>query len=106
MSIVQTAFDEVGVKVVADALPKEQRTVKVFQRLIAAMRAAEAAVQDQLNEMMDGMRKSQEQRFELQERVHKLEGELLRNRIKDHVNGPDALTVGDRTKLLEISAVS
>ncbi len=104
MSIVEKACVKAGVALTADTLPKEQRTVKVFQRLIAAMRAAEAAVQDQLGEAERRWNESLEERIALQDRIHKLENELLRHRIKDHVNQLDSLTVGDKTKLLEISA--
>ena len=50
MSVIEKSLKKAGLKMVADTLPKEQRTVKVFQRLIAAMRAAEAEVQDRLSD--------------------------------------------------------
>jgi hypothetical protein len=100
MSVIEKGLKKAGLKLQADALPKEQRTVKVFQRLIAAMRAAEAEVLDQLSASQRQHNETLQQNLDLHARVRVLEAEILRHRLKDGLGEIEALTTNDRTKLL------
>lgn len=103
MSILEAALKKEKLKLQADTLPKEQRTVKTFQRLIAAMRACEAEVQERLSASERALNESLQNNIELQGRVHHLEGELMKCRLKEQLDGISELSVSDRTKLLSVS---
>src|SRR5262245_51738966 len=103
MSIVQKAAVKAGVEIVADSLPPKQRTVKCFQRLIAAMRATEAEVQDDLSEAHRQLNESLQRELQKDAHIRKLEAELLRVRLKEGLSAIEALTVADRTKLLTVT---
>jgi|SRR5215469_13858263 len=105
MGIVENALKREKLKLHADALPKEQRTVKCFQRLIAAMRAAEAEVQDRLGDSERQLNEALRENLTLHERIRVQDAELLRLRLKDHMEQIPALTVSDKTKLLEASGI-
>lgn len=102
--IIEKGLKKAGLRLEADALPKNQRTVKSFQRLIAAMRAAEAEVQDRLSDSERQLNEALQKNIELQERVHILESEVLKHRLKEGLEQIPALTVADRTRLLGYSA--
>jgi hypothetical protein len=106
MSIVEKAATKAGVELQADALPPKQRQVKTFQRLIAAMRACEAEVQDRLGDAERQLNEALLKNLELQERVHKLEGELLKVRMKTRLDCIESLSIADKAKLLEFSGVA
>src|SRR5262245_34986591 len=103
MGIIENALKREKFKLHADALHKEQRTVKCFQRLIAAMRAAEAEVQDRLGESERQLNEALHENLILHERIRQQDAELLRLRLKDKMEEIPALTVADKTKLLEVS---
>ena len=103
MSIVEKSLKKAGLKIQADALPKEQRTVKCFQRLIAAMRATEAEVQDRLSDSERELNEALQKNLTLHERLRQLEAENLRLRLKERMEQIPALTVADRSNLLELS---
>jgi hypothetical protein len=103
VSIVEKSVRKAGLRLEHDTLPPEQRKVKCFQRLIAAMRACEAEIQDELEEAQRKLNESLENTLHLQDRLHKAEGELIQLRLKDHIDGIAALTVSDKTKLLEFA---
>lgn len=103
MSIIEAALKKEKLKLQADALPPEQRTVRVFQRLIAAMRACEAEVQDRLGSAERELNQTLQTNLDLQERVHRLEAELMKHRLKEQLDGISTLSVMDRTRLLSVS---
>ncbi len=103
MSVIEKALAKEGMAMVADTLPKGQRGVKSFQRLIAAMRACEAEVLDRLSKAEEEQNKALRQNLELHERLRRLEAENLQHRLKNKLGEIDSLTVGDRTRLLEVS---
>lgn len=105
MSVVEKGARRAGIELDHDTLPRGQRTVKAFQRLIAAMRSAESEVQDQLAASERQANEALQKCLAQQEHIRRLEGELLQLRLKHHVEGLEALTVHDRTKLLELSCV-
>jgi hypothetical protein len=100
MSVVAKALKDAGLNLVGDSLPPKDRKVKTFQRLIAAMRACEADVQDQLSESERQLNNSLQATLELQGRVHALEGELLKLRLEKSLNDVASLTTADRQKVL------
>lgn len=101
MGIIDAALKKEKLKLQADTLPKEQRTVKVFQRLIAAMRATEAEVEERLSNAQRDLNVALQGNLELHERVRQLENQLLHQRLKERVTGIDAITAKDRLDLLE-----
>lgn len=103
MSILQKSLAKEHIELLGDALPKSQRTVKVFRGLMAAIRAAEAELMDHLSRAERELNESLRHNLELQERVRVLEGENLRHRLKQNLDEISALTTGDKTKLLELS---
>jgi chromosome segregation ATPase len=101
--IVEKSLRRAGLTLEADSLPKKDRKVKSFQRLIAAMRATEAEVLDRLGESEQALNKALRENLELQDRLHILERELQKVRLKEHLDSIEALTVADRTKLLGVA---
>jgi hypothetical protein len=102
MSIIEKAAAKAGLEINHDTLPKKDRTVKAFQRLIAAARGCEAEVQDDKAQSERELNEAPHRCLEQQERIRVLEGELLQLRLKERLTGVESLTVGDRTKLLEL----
>lgn len=103
MSVIEKALKKAGLKVQADTLPKEQRGVKPFQRFMAALRVVEAEAQDLLTEAQNQLNEQLRVNLQQQQRIHSLEAELLRYRLKEGLGEIEALTTHDRTKLLELS---
>lgn len=101
---IDKALERTGLNLQADALPKEHRNVKTFQRLIAAIRAAEAAVQDDLGKAQAELNTALRVNLELQEQCHKLESALLAHNIKDTLEGIETVSTVDKQRLLEVSA--
>lgn len=101
MSIITQAAKEVGLKIEGDALPKGSRTVKCFQRLIGAMRAAEAEVQDRMGEAERELNHALQRNLELQERNRVLENKLREQMIRERLGEIESLSVADKTKLIE-----
>ena len=56
---------------------------------------------DRLSEVRDELNAELKENLELHERVRELENELISLRLKDRMSGMDALTVADRSRLLE-----
>ena len=103
MMIVEKSLQMAGLSMQADALPKKDRTVRTFQRLIAAIRATEAEVQDRLSGAERELNDSLKANLELQERCHKLDAELRRYKVQERLGEVANLTTADRTKLLEVA---
>jgi hypothetical protein len=101
MSVIEKSLAKVGLSMEADKLPKGSRTVKVFQRLIAAMRAAEAEVQEALSSAHHQLNEALRKILDLQAENHKLRAELQRLKVKEQLDAMEALTTADRTLLLE-----
>lgn len=98
-------FVEKGIELSEDnSLPAGQRSQKNFKRVIAAVRAAESEMNDELRQANDRCRKAQENVIELQQRCHQLEAELKRFRVNESLQALEVLTVKDRTKLLELAS--
>jgi arginine utilization protein RocB len=104
MSVLQKALTEVGMSLEGDKLPKDQRTQKCFQRVIAAIRAAEAEVMDRLSQAERELNEALRVDMQLQERVRVLEAENLQHRLKARLGEIESLTTADRTQLLALSA--
>jgi hypothetical protein len=104
MSVLEKGLKKAGLKLDgSNALPKEQRTVKAFQRMIAAVRAAEAEVQDQLSEAQALLNEQLKKNLAMQEENERLRIELLKVRLKEGLGQVEALTVHDRARLLALS---
>ncbi len=101
MNVLQTALKKSGVKLEGDALPAEQRTVKTFKKVIAAVRAAEADMSDQLFDVQGQLNKTLKDNFQLHERIRELENELIALRLTQRMSDIDSLTVADRAAMLE-----
>ncbi len=102
---IDKALEKEGLRLRADALPKEHRNVKTFQRLIAAIRAAEAAVQDDLSRAQVELNVVLRENLELQEELHAMKGKMAMHRIKDTLETLESVTTTDKQRLLEVSAV-
>lgn len=103
--IIEKALKKAGMKLEGDVFPKDQRTQKHFKRAIAALRACEA---EELAEHMKADRElneAQKENLRLHERLRVIEAELLQLRLKDRLEQIPALTVNDRTRLLECSGI-
>ena len=100
---IDKALAKTGLTLEGDSLAKENRNVKTFKRLISAIRAAEAAVQDDLSrsqvELTDSLRKNLEQK----EQIHLLQTELQKLKLKEQLEGMD-LTTANRQQLLEVTS--
>lgn len=85
-------------------LPPGQRQQKVFRRVIAAVRAAEAESNDQLQDANERCRIAQDKVSVLMEEVQKLKAELLRLQIQSRLDEDSyqKLTTADKTRLLEV----
>jgi uncharacterized protein with PIN domain len=101
MSIIQEGLARAGMELHGDALPVKERTVKAFQRLIAAMRAAEAEVEKEMRVQGIELHTALRDNLKLQERCHHLEGELRRLRVGEVLAGVEAMTTIERAKVLE-----
>src|SRR5262245_28682073 len=110
MSIVEKAFANAQLTLGENnALPPGQRTVKVFQQVIKALRAAEADVLDREAANSVAWNNAERERntalqtmMKLQDKVKQLENELRAFRAKEWAATVDALSTGDRTRLLEV----
>lgn len=102
--IIEKALKNAGLTMEGDTLPKKDRKVKTFQRLIAAVRAAEAAVLDDDSASKRALNESLQQTLLLQERVHTLESELRKYKFSERLQEIGSLTTADRTKLLDVAA--
>lgn len=102
--MLEKALDKAGLSLEGDKLPKGSRTQKDFQRLIAAVRAAESGVLDRLSESERELNEQLRANLELQERNHKLETELKKYKVNERLQAIESLTTSDRTKLLELAA--
>lgn len=103
MSVIAKGLKKAGMKMEGDVLPKDQRTVKGFKRLIAAMRAVEAEVLEEKSQAERQLNESLQKNLELQQENESLRAKLLQHRLKEGLGQIEALTVSDRTKLLELS---
>jgi hypothetical protein len=65
------------------------------------MRAAEAEVDKELRAQGGELHRALRENLELQERCHKLEGELRRLRVGNVLAGVESLSTTERAKVLE-----
>jgi hypothetical protein len=103
MSVIQEAMKREGLKLVGDALPKKDRKVKVFQRVIAAIRAAEHEMQQELNRAQERLNSVLLESQAKDQKISRLEKEVLRHRVAEWTESVPAITTQDKTKLLELS---
>lgn len=103
MSVVQKGMTKAGIELQGDMPPAQQRSGKWWQRAIAALRAAEAAEADVRSKAERQLNESLQENLRLQEENHALKNELLRLKLKSELEGIEALTVGDRSRLLGLS---
>jgi len=104
MSVLSKALKTAGLTLEADTLPKKQRTVKTFQRLIAAVRAAEAEALDALSASERQLNECLREKQDLQDENHALKTELMKLKLAERLESIQALTTADKTKLLEVAA--
>ncbi|MHC4406337.1 MAG: hypothetical protein ACYTG0_42440 [Planctomycetota bacterium] len=104
MSVLQKSLEKAQLELVADALPKKDRTVKTFQRLIAAIRATEAEVVDRIHNSETEKNECLRKLLQLQERNHRLESALKLSRVRERLNSMERLTSADKQQLLEVSS--
>jgi len=97
-------FERRGVELSDDnSLPKGQRTQKNVKRVIAAVRAAEAEFNDELQAANERCRAAQDKVIALQDRLRTVENELKRYKVEQRLGEIEALTTADRTMLLEVA---
>jgi len=97
-------FEKHGVELKEDnSLPQGQRTQKNVKRVIAAVRAAESEFNDELRTANQRCRDAQELVIDLQHKLYVAETELKRFRLNEKLESVPALTVADRTGLLEMA---
>jgi hypothetical protein len=106
MSILEKALKRAGLKIQADALVKEQRTVRCFQKFIREIRAGESEILDIFSETQRDLTDALTKNLELHERVRFLEAELIQSRLKNGLEQVASLTQIDRANLLELSTIS
>jgi hypothetical protein len=105
VSVIQKGLKKAGMKMEGDALPKEQRTVKAFRRLIAAMRAVEAEVLDEKSQAERQLNEALQDNLHLRARNEQLRALLVQHQLTEGMGQIEALTAGDKNKLLELSKV-
>ncbi len=105
MSVIQKGLKKAGMKMEGDVLPPEQRTVKAFKRLIAAMRSVEAEVLDEKSQAEHQLNEQLQNNLLLQKENERLRTILLQHRLKDELGKFESLTVNDRSKVLELANV-
>ena len=98
------ALVETGLQLNGDALSKEHRNVRTFKRLIAAIRAAEAAVHDDLSKSQGDLNDALRINLEQNEQIRILSAELSQLKLKTCVEGMDITSV-NKQALLELSPV-
>ena len=101
--IIEKSLKKCGLQLEADSLPKKDRKVKTFQRLIAAMRATEAEVIDKLSEAEHDLNAALRDNGVLREEVFALKTELRKFRVQEHLSQIESLSSTDRQRLLEAS---
>lgn len=104
MSVLSKALKTANLTLEADTLPKKQRTVKTFQRLIAAVRAAEGDFLDALSLSERQLNECLQEKQVLQDENHELRTELMRLKLAERLENIQTLTTADRTKLLEVAS--
>lgn len=105
--ILEKALDRANLSIEQDKLPKKDRTVKAVSRLIAAFRAVEAEwlaqEMERERKMNDLQAKANEQlqaNLALQERLHLLENELKRYKLKEQLGQIESIPEVQKRKLL------
>jgi|SRR5262245_63196199 len=106
MSVIQKGMKKAGIDLLGDMPPARQRSGKWWQRAIAALRAAEAAELDLKAQAERQLNEALQKNLELQQENERLRTELLQCRLKEGLVQIEALTAGDRTKLLELAGAS
>lgn len=89
-----------------NSLPKDQRQVRNFKRVIAAVRAAESEANDEIREARSGEAHALRQVAELQARVRLLEAENLSYRMREELSSDkyNSLTVADKRLLEKVAS--
>ena len=101
--IVEKSLKKCNLTLEGDALPKANRQVKTFRRLIAAIRATEAEVLEELSKSQSELNAALQANLELQERCHRLASMLTQHKLAERLSAIDTLTTADRNLLLEVS---
>ena len=100
--ILQRSLEKANLELVGDALPKNDRKVKSFQRLIAAMRATEAEVETQMGSLRDEINRLLRENLELQESNHQKDLTIKKFQLQ-HAFTEMELSTADQTRLLEVT---
>ena len=100
MSVIQKALAQENLKLEGDTLPADQRTCRVFKRLIAAVRAAEAEVMDELDKARKQTTEALRQNLILHEKLRQRDAEVAAFRLVKEMGLIEGLSGADRKKLL------
>jgi len=100
MSIIQDALKREKLTLEADALPPDQRTVRVFRRLIAAIRAAEAEVHSRLGTAEAKLNEALEREIGKDARIHFLEALLMKQQVQAEMDTMEKLSTVDKARIL------
>ncbi len=96
-----SSLEAVGVDLNENSLPAGHRTVKNVKRLIAAVRAVEAGMLDEIRERDAKLHKANESLFMAQNRIAELEAKLRKYELARVLESNDKLSVAERTELIE-----
>lgn len=99
---IEKHFERQGIKLTEDnTLPPGERTCRMFKRVIAAVRAAEAESNDELRSEARLRATAQEQVIALQHEVQQLRAELAQARLAKRLESIESLSTAERKLLLE-----
>lgn len=100
-------LEEAGVQLTeSNTLPAGQRQQRVFKRVIAAVRAAEAETNDHIRITNERCSLAQERSLELERENQRLRQELMKLKLRETLEGDDydKLTVAQAERLLEAAS--
>ena len=100
----EKALAKEGLQLEGDSLSKEHRNVKTFKRLIAAIRACEAQVQDDLQRAQVKLTDALEENARLRERLFELENIVRHQKVREVLEEIGTVSTAERTRLLEVVA--
>lgn len=84
--IIEKAAATAGIEMDGDVLARGNRTQKHFKRLIHAVRAAEAAQQEESRSLNEDVRRTLRENLQLRDQNEKLRAELYSLRLKQKVD--------------------
>jgi hypothetical protein len=106
VSIIQKALDRAGLTLIGDVFPKGMRTQKHQKLFMSCLRASEAELIDMAMTARREGNEALKLAFEKNEEAEIYRAARAYDRLRRGLEAIDALTVGDRNKLLELVAPS